>query len=165
MEPIKILFVCMGNICRSPTGEGVFKHYVDEQGLNARFHIDSAGTIGYHTGSPADDRMSAAAARRGYQLLSVARQVSAQDLEQFDLIIAMDADNLRDLESIAGGRREDIRLLGSFLPGITGNHDAPSVPDPYYGGAAGFEQVLDMIEDACAGILGYSMDLANREAG
>lgn len=163
MEPIKVLFVCMGNICRSPTGEGVFKHYVDEQGFNAQFHIDSAGTIGYHAGSPADERMCVAAERRGYLLQSIARQVDEADLELFDLIVAMDADNLRDLESIAGGPRDHIRLLGSFLPDVTGNDDAPSVPDPYYGGAAGFEQVLDMIEHACPGILEHSFSLAGRE--
>ena len=163
MEPIKVLFVCMGNICRSPSGEGVFKHYVDEQGLNAQFQIDSAGTIGYHAGSPADERMTIAAERRGYQLLSIARQVKDADLDSFDLIVAMDADNLRDLEHLAGGPRDDIRLLGSFLPGVTGNDDAPSVPDPYYGGAAGFEQVLDMIEHACPGILEHSLGLTARE--
>ena len=155
MDKVKVLFVCMGNICRSPTGEGVFKHFVDERGLNTRFQIDSAGTIGYHSGAPADARMSEAAARRGYQLLSIARQVEQSDLYEFDLIVAMDGDNLRALEAMAGGPREDIRLLGSFLPGVSGNHDAPSVPDPYYGGAAGFEQVLDMIESACDTLLDH----------
>ena len=103
--------------------------------------------------------MSEAAARRGYQLLSIARQVEHGDLDDFDLIVAMDTDNLRELEAMAGGPRDDIRLLGSFLPDIAGNHDAPSVPDPYYGGAAGFEQVLDMIENACEGLLTHCEEL------
>ena len=160
MSPIKVLFVCMGNICRSPSGEGVFKHFVNERGLNSAFHVDSAGTIGYHAGSPADARMRAAAEKRGYQLLSISRQVTNEDFEVFDLIVAMDADNLRDLESLAGGPRDYIRMLGSFLPGVGGNHDAPSVPDPYYGGDAGFEQVLDMIEQACDGLLAHCVNLA-----
>ena len=164
MERIGVLFVCMGNICRSPTGEGVFKHYVDEQGLNDRFHIDSAGTIGYHAGAPADARMSAAAAARGYELSSIARQVRADDLDEFDVIIAMDADNLRELEMLAGGPREDIRLLGSFLSDAGAAHDAPSVPDPYYGGPDGFERVLDMIEDACEAVFAHCMSLARAKS-
>ena len=159
MEKIRVLFVCMGNICRSPTGEGVFKHHVNERGLNSRFEIDSAGTIGTHAGANADERMSAAAERRGYQLLSRARQVTREDLDTFDLIIAMDQDNLSVLVGLAGGPRENIRLLGSFLPDVADYKTAPSVPDPYYGGAAGFEQVLDMIESASEGISNYCLAL------
>ncbi|MEM7466386.1 MAG: low molecular weight protein-tyrosine-phosphatase [Pseudomonadota bacterium] len=157
METISVIFICMGNICRSPTGEGVFKHYVDERGLNAQFLIDSAGTIGYHAGSPADGRMRDAAARRGYDLLSIARQVTVIDLENFDLIIAMDQENLSALENMAGGPRDNIRMLGSFLPSVSTDEAPPSVPDPYYGGEAGFEEVLDMIEAACEGILSYCL--------
>ena len=163
MKPIKVLFVCMGNICRSPTGEGVFKHFVDERGLNTRFFIDSAGTIGYHSGANADPRMQEAAAGRGYDLTSVARQVSEEDLNTFDLIVAMDKDNLADLEHRAGGQREHIRLLGSFLPEVENVGDVPSVPDPYYGGAAGFEEVLDMIESACGGILAHCLTLPTHQ--
>ena len=159
MEKIRVLFVCMGNICRSPTGEGVFKHFVDEQGLNGRFEIDSAGTIGHHVGASADARMASSAARRGYTLLSKARQVNAEDLLSFDLVIAMDRDNLADLETLAGGARENICLLGSYLPGVTNEQTAPSVPDPYYGGDAGFEEVLDMIEAACPNILAHCLKL------
>ena len=159
MEKIRVLFVCMGNICRSPTGEGVFKHFIDERGLNDRFHIDSAGTIGHHVGAGADPRMSVAAERRGYALLSKARQVSAEDLTNFDLIIPMDHDNLYDLESLAGGARDNIRLLGSYLPNVIDNTTAPAVPDPYYGGDAGFEEVLDMIESACENILEHCLEL------
>ena len=143
--------------CRSPTGEGVFKHFVHERGLNAHFMIDSAGTIGYHAGARADARMSEAAARRGYELHSIARQVTREDLVNFDLIVAMDADNLAHLEKLGDGLQAEIRMLGSFLPDVTSTDDSPSVPDPYYGGAAGFEEVLDMIESACEGILEHCL--------
>lgn len=159
MEKIRVLFVCMGNICRSPTGEGVFKHFIDERALNERFEIDSAGTIGHHTGANADSRMSSAAAKRGYELLSRARQVAVEDLNSFDLIIAMDHDNLADLQRLAGGPRDNIRLLGSYLPNASGNQEAPPVPDPYYGGDAGFEEVLDMIEAACDSMLEHCLKL------
>ena len=132
---------------------------MNERGLNERFEIDSAGTIGHHTGANADSRMSVAADRRGYELLSRARQVTAEDLSVFDLIIPMDHDNLADLERLAGGPRDHIRLLGSYLPDVAGNLDAPPVPDPYYGGEAGFEEVLDMIEASCDNILEHSLKL------
>ena len=150
---VSVLFVCMGNICRSPAAEGVFRYYVDQQGSAENFYIDSAGTIDYHSGNPADPRMRAAAASRGYNLTSVSRQVAPEDLDEFDLIVAMDRDNLWYLEELAGGPRPDIRLLGSFLPEHQGNPEqAPQVPDPYYGGSQGFEDVLDMLERACPGI-------------
>jgi len=158
MSNKRILFVCMGNICRSPAGEGVFRALVDERGLADVIDIDSAGTIGYHAGSPADMRMQVAARQRGYELTSIARQVTRADLEDYDLVIAMDRENLLDLESLAGDRkscRAELRMLGSFLEGVDSSADAPDVPDPYYGGEAGFERVLDMIEAACPAILEY----------
>ena len=152
-EHASILFVCMGNICRSPAAEGVFRYYVNQQGAAEDFYIDSAGTIDYHSGNPADPRMREAAARRGYTLTSVSRQVTPEDLEEFDLIVAMDGDNLWYLEELAGGPQTNIRLLGSFLPGYQGHPgQAPGVPDPYYGGPQGFEDVLDMLERACPGM-------------
>lgn len=154
MSQKRVVFVCMGNICRSPTGEGVLRAMVERRGLSDRIAIDSAGTISYHAGNPADGRMRAAAARRGYDLTSIARQVTPADLTDFDLVLAMDRDNLDDLERLHGGPADHIRLFGSFLDG----HDAdsaPDVPDPYYGGAAGFEQVLDMIEAACPAIIDH----------
>lgn len=156
---ISVLFVCMGNICRSPSGEGVFKHYVKQQGAMDRFRIDSAGTYAYHVGKPADQRMRQAASQRGYNLDSIARKVEQQDLEQFDLVVPMDSDNLHDLHTLAGGKQPHIRLLGSFLDGHEGNTTAPSVPDPYYGGMDGFETVLDMIEQACPGMFAYCLQL------
>ncbi len=145
-----ILFVCMGNICRSPTGEGVFRAHAEAAG-QAHVRIDSAGTTSHHVGERADPRMRAAAARRGYDLTSRSRRVVAADFEAFDLIIAMDRDNLRDLLELQqrGGGAAEVRLLSAFLPdGIP-----EDVPDPYYGGAAGFETVLDLIETACPALL------------
>lgn len=152
-QSIEILFVCMGNICRSPTGEGIFRRYVDAAGLIDRIHIDSAGTIAAHTGKPADPRMCAAAARRDYTLDSIARAVVSDDFARFDLIIVMDHDNYRDLLSRAPGRTDHIEMLGRFLPGVDANAVAPPVPDPYYGGAAGFDHVIDLIEQACPALL------------
>ncbi|MEQ8289635.1 MAG: low molecular weight protein-tyrosine-phosphatase [Gammaproteobacteria bacterium] len=161
---INVLFVCMGNICRSPSGEGVFRHYVEQRGETERFWIDSAGTYAYHVGQPADKRMRQVAAQRGYSLDSIARKVELEDLEKFDLVVPMDSDNLYDLESLAGGAQPHIRLLGSFLDGHDGNNSAPSVPDPYYGGMDGFEIVLDMIEQACPGMFAHCLRLQDEKA-
>lgn len=152
---VNVLFVCMGNICRSPAGEGVFKQYVEEQNCADDFFIDSAGTIGYHEGKPADARMREAAERRAYNLTSTSRKFSYGDFEEFDLIIAMDRDNLDDIRSMTHQPHEHIYLLGSFLPGKN-QHNAPDVPDPYYGGEEGFDTVLDMIEQACPNILAFT---------
>lgn len=161
---VSVLFVCMGNICRSPTGEGVFRHYVDNAGYGDAILVDSAGTIDYHAGNPADPRMQQAASRRGYSLTSIARQVNSEDLKNFDLVVAMDSDNLHHLEYLANGKKEHIRMLGSFLEGAVNDSTATSVPDPYYGGEEGFEDVLDMIEEACPGMLEFCLKLLAREA-
>ncbi len=156
---VSVLFVCMGNICRSPTGEGVFRHHVEQHGLKDQIVIDSAGTIAYHTGNPADHRMQLAASRRGYSLDSIARQVTRDDINTFALIVAMDDDNLAELEHLAGGQQDHIRMLGSFLADANDERIGRSVPDPYYGGTDGFEQVLDMIEQACPAMLQHCQDL------
>ena len=161
MPPVKILFVCMGNICRSPAGEGVFQHYVQQNNLSDQIKIDSAGTHAYHVGDQADARMRTTAAKRGYDLTSIARQVNPQDIDEFDLIVAMDHDNLQGLQQVAGSGKPHIKMLGSFLDGKT-DDTAPSVPDPYYGGQQGFEIVLDMIENACPAMLQHCQDLLNR---
>ncbi len=147
---VSVLFVCMGNICRSPTAEGVFRHLVAEAGLEERFEIDSAGTHAYHVGEPPDKRALQAAARRGFSLESIrARRVAPEDFERFHHIIAMDQDNLVMLhEQAEAGQREKIRLLLEFASG-----PETEVPDPYYGGATGFERVLDLVEDASRGLL------------
>jgi protein-tyrosine phosphatase len=144
-----VLFVCLGNICRSPTAEGVMRHLVAERGLDGAVWIDSAGTGDYHVGEAADPRMREAAAARGYRLDSRARQVTPEDFERFDLVVAMDRDNLLDLHRLAGRRRDRVRLFSDFLA-----DGAPrDVPDPYFGGARGFEEVLDLIETGCPVIL------------
>ncbi|QEG41651.1 low molecular weight protein-tyrosine-phosphatase [Roseimaritima ulvae] len=145
----RVLFVCLGNICRSPTGEAVLRQVAAAQ--NAELAIDSAGTIGAHAGEPADARMRQAASRRGYQLDSLARQVTRQDLRDHDLVIAMDRQNYNDLLNLAGGAGDRICMLSDFLDDL---QDWPQdVPDPYYGGSDGFEYVLDMIEAACPQII------------
>jgi len=147
---IRVLFVCMGNICRSPTAEGVFRHHAEEAGLSGRLHIDSAGTHAYHTGEQPDRRARAAAERRGMSLEGIkARRVVTDDFEHFDYIIAMDEDNLVRLRDEAPTEhRAELRLFLEF-----GASDEREVPDPYYGGAAGFERVLDLVEEASRGLL------------
>ena len=149
-EKVSVLFVCMGNICRSPTAEGVFRHHVAEAGLEDRFEIDSAGTHAYHVGEPPDRRAQEAATRRGFSLAEIrARRVAADDFERFHYIIAMDEDNLAMLhEQADGAHRDKIRLFLEF-----GTGPETEVPDPYYGGATGFERVLDLVEDASRGLL------------
>ena len=148
-EKVAILFVCMGNICRSPTAEGVFRHIVAEAGLEDLFEIDSAGTHAYHVGEPPDRRAQQAAARRGFTLSHLrARRVAPEDFERFHHIIAMDRDNLVMLHEQAGAvHRDKVRLFLDF-----GSGPETEVPDPYYGGATGFERVLDLVEDASRGL-------------
>jgi protein-tyrosine phosphatase len=140
----------MGNICRSPTAEGVFRHFVQEAGLADRIKIDSAGTHAYHTGEPADRRASAAAERRGYSLAACrARRVQAEDFENFNYIVAMDRLNHVTLIDRADAEHHDkIRLFLEFS-----SAEEDEVPDPYYGGAAGFDKVLDLVEEASRGLL------------
>ena len=150
-EKVSVLFVCMGNICRSPTAEGVFRYHAEQAGQDERLHIDSAGTHAYHTGEPPDRRARAAAERRGMSLEGIrARRVNAEDFELFDFIIAMDEDNLERLRSEAPEEhRAKLRLFLEF-----GESAEREVPDPYYGGSAGFERVLDLVEEASRGLLG-----------
>lgn len=153
----KILFVCLGNICRSPSAEAVFAHYVNEKGLADQYLIESAGISGYHQGELPDARMRSHAARRGYKLESLSRQVRADDFDHYDLIIAMDHSNrdaLRDLAPSLEGQAK-IRLMTDFMPDSLYDH----VPDPYYGGAEGFELVLDMLEEASAGLFAYTQSI------
>jgi protein-tyrosine phosphatase len=151
MKEASVLFVCMGNICRSPTAEGVFRDLVMHAGLDRAIHIDSAGTHAYHIGKSPDPRASAAAAQRGYDLSTLrGRQVSEQDFLIFDYILAMDEDNLSNLKRICPAGHE--HKVSLFLE-HSRNFSQREVPDPYYGGAQGFEHVLDMVEDAAQGLL------------
>jgi len=147
---VKVLFVCLGNICRSPTAEAVFRHQVQAAGLEGRIHIDSAGTADWHRGKAPDGRSCQFAGRRGYDLAPLrARQVCVEDFQQFDLILAMDHDNLEHLRQMQPvGTRAELDL---FLKRFDLGCDA--VPDPYYGGDDGFEHVLDLVEQASAALL------------
>ncbi len=150
----RVLFVCLGNICRSPAAEGVFLHLLARAGLERRYLVDSAGTAGWHVGKPADPRMVAAAGRRGIQLPSRARRLVPADLARFDHILTMDDDNLAKVEALArhhagGESRAVVEPLVRYCRRLT----ASEVPDPYYGGEEGFERVLDLLDDACEGLL------------
>lgn len=145
----KVLFVCMGNICRSPAGEAVMQRYADEFGVDVE--VESAGTHDYHVGEQADNRMQAAAEARGYELSGRGRQVTPADLDpsRFDLVLAMDTKNHSILLEMAKGAKSHIRLFGDYLDDNWPN----DVPDPYYGEQEGFDQVLDMLEEGCPIIL------------
>ena len=147
---MRVLFVCMGNICRSPTAEGVMRRLLEDEGLDVE--IDSAGTGGWHAGEPPDERATLAARRRGVTLEGAARQVRPEDFRRFDLLIALDRSNLRELLARAPDEEaaEKVRLLREFDPAADGDLD---VPDPYYGGDRGFETVLDMVEASCRGLI------------
>jgi len=150
---VKVLFVCLGNICRSPTAEGVFRRTVERAGLLDRIEIDSAGTHAYHVGAPPDLRAQAAARRRGIDLSPLrGRQARRSDIENFDYILAMDEENYQNLLAICPpGLEEKIRLMLEFAP----QRPEREVPDPYYGGDRGFDHVLDMIEEAADGLLAH----------
>jgi protein-tyrosine phosphatase len=150
---LRILFVCLGNICRSPTAEAVLRAIAAREARELFVETDSAGTAGYHIGEPPDERSQAAARRRGYDLSALrARIVGPQDFEQFDLLLAMDRDNLAVLRSRAPvACRDRVRLFLDFAP----EQGTAEVPDPYYGGANGFEEVLDLIEAAARGLLAH----------
>ena len=147
-----LLFVCMGNICRSPAAENVMRHVLKRESLSEQFELDSAGTIGFHTGKSPDTRMSKAARLRGFPTAGSARQVSPADLNLFDWILVMDRENLEDVESLArkhGAGKARIALFCDFCK----KYDDSEVPDPYYGGPEGFEKVLDLLEDGCENLV------------
>jgi protein-tyrosine phosphatase len=151
MVKINILFVCMGNICRSPTAEAVFKHYVVQAGLEQRIHSDSAGTHAYHIGEPPDARAQRHAAQRGYDLSALrARRVVSDDFVRFDVLLAMDEHNLSLL--VRDCPQMHTEKLALFMQ-YSASGEAIAVPDPYYGGASGFERALNMAEDAAQGLL------------
>lgn len=148
-QTISILFVCMGNICRSPAAEGIFRQMVADAGLEDQIEIDSAGTHSYHVGRPADERMRQSAASRGYQLDSIARRLVVEDFERFDLIITMDEDNYDQAMALRPGHGAHVVRLVDYCE----ISDVDEVPDPYYGGEAGFHTVIDILEDACFNLL------------
>ncbi|MFO1064628.1 MAG: low molecular weight protein-tyrosine-phosphatase [Pirellulales bacterium] len=147
--PVSVLFVCLGNICRSPAAEGVFQHWVQSRGLQDRIVVDSAGTSSFHIGEPADRRMIEAARERGYELTSRSRQAVSRDYQRFDRIIAMDRNNYRELAKLFGEPSSKLRLLSDYLD----DSWPREVPDPYYGESDGFRYVLEMLEAAAPRIL------------
>lgn len=149
--PYKLLFVCLGNICRSPAAENIMNHLIAEANLSNQFLCDSAGTSNYHIGSPPDQRMTSAARRRGIQMIGQARQLQRSDLEEFDLILAMDRYNYQDILSLdpSGKHQGKVKLICDFAS----QYSTKDVPDPYYGGRDGFERVLDLLFDSCQGLL------------
>ncbi|MDE6310849.1 MAG: low molecular weight phosphotyrosine protein phosphatase [Muribaculaceae bacterium] len=148
-NPLRVLFVCLGNICRSPAAEGVMRKIVDENGASSRWIIDSAGTGNYHIGDLPDKRMRVHALRRGYELTHRCRQVHESDFEDFDIIVGMDAQNIRNLRRLAPTPEAEAKIvsMADFVRNLATRYD--HIPDPYYEGAEGFELVLDLLEDAC----------------
>ncbi len=151
MGQVKVLFVCTGNICRSPTAEGVFKHFVTQAGMEEQILSDSAGTHDYHLDEPPDSRSQRAAAKRGYDLAALrGRQVTRRDFDEFDYVLAMDEANLKLLERLCPpSHAHKLKLFLEF----SGDPTVREVPDPYYGGAQGFERVLDLVEQASRDLL------------
>ena len=153
---MRLLFVCLGNICRSPTAEGTMRMLVQQASLDGEVTLDSAGTGGWHVGEPPDMRAILAARARGIELNGVAREVTRTDFADFDLVLAMDRSNMRALRRLAPSEdaREKVRLLREFDPASAGATDL-DVPDPYYGAAGGFDEVLDLVQAACTGLLDH----------
>lgn len=149
----KLLFVCLGNICRSPAAENIMNHLIVQAGLSDRIICDSAGTSSYHIGSSPDRRMSAAASIRGIAMKGRARQFKVTDFENYDLILAMDKDNYLDILALDPSQqyRDKVKLMCEFAT----RHQIQEVPDPYYGGREGFEKVIDLLLDSCEGLLEY----------
>jgi protein-tyrosine phosphatase len=149
--PTRLLFVCMGNICRSPAAEGIMNHLLRQANLQEQYICDSAGTIGYHRGSPPDERMQLAAKKRGIILTGRARQFARSDFENFDLILTMDRQNYWDVlaQDSENQYGHKVKMMCEFCR----TYPYKEVPDPYYGGAEGFELVLDLLTDACSGLL------------
>ncbi|HOI26215.1 MAG TPA: low molecular weight protein-tyrosine-phosphatase [Paludibacteraceae bacterium] len=150
---LHILFVCLGNICRSAAAEGIMKDKLEKNGLSDSVYVDSAGILSVHQGDKADARMRAHAERRGYDLTSISRPVKFDDFEKFDLIIGMDDSNVDDLmdRAVTLEHQKKIHKMTEFSK----KYDDKYVPDPYYGGASGFEMVLDLLEDSCDGLIDY----------
>jgi protein-tyrosine phosphatase len=159
--PTRLLFVCLGNICRSPLAESVFRHLAREHGVEDEFHIDSAGTSGYHAGSSPDRRSVATARGRGVEVIGRSRQLTEADLHEFDLVVVMDAENLAEVNALhaAVGAAARVHRLREWDP----EPDDYDVPDPYFGGPHGFERVHDLVHRSCEALLGHL--LAERRSG
>ncbi|MGB3514217.1 MAG: low molecular weight protein-tyrosine-phosphatase [Microcoleaceae cyanobacterium] len=154
--PYKLLFVCLGNICRSPSAENIMNHLIETSNLRELIVCDSAGTGGYHIGSPPDSRMTYAAKMQGINLQGAARKFQVEDFDNFDLILTMDKENYRDVLRLdtAGKYGDKVRLMCDFCR----HFDVKEVPDPYYGGKDGFDYVIEILLDACEGLLDYTIE-------
>ncbi|NJO40816.1 MAG: low molecular weight phosphotyrosine protein phosphatase [Cyanobacteria bacterium CRU_2_1] len=152
-QPYTLLFVCLGNICRSPSAENIMNHLIEQHNLRDQIVCDSAGTASYHVGNLPDRRMTAAAAKRGIPLQGRARQLEPHDLAEFDLILAMDQENYDNILALdrQGRYQHKVKMMCEFCR----HHRDKEVPDPYYGGAEGFNYVIDLLLDACEGLLQY----------
>lgn len=156
----KVLFICLGNICRSPSAEAVFNSIVEAHGMGSKYEIDSAGTAGYHAGEPSDIRMQQHAIKRGFRLTSISRKFDPHyDFDHFDIILAMDQDNLYQLKQMARNEKDMAKLY--LMTDFSSSNTYTEVPDPYYGGSKGFETVLDILEDAGLGLFKH---LTNKPA-
>jgi protein-tyrosine phosphatase len=160
---IRVCFVCFGNICRSPTAEGIFRQLVEQAGLEREIGVESAGTSGYHTGDPPDDRSLATAAARGVPLVSRGRKLDARDLMRLDYVLVMDGENLEAIQQLAGGHASPARVMKLlvFHPELP---DESDVLDPYEGGPSGFDDVFDLCEAACRGLLDHIKSAHGLEA-
>ena len=165
-NPIRILFICLGNICRSPMAQTIMQHIVDEAGMTEQFHIDSAGLISYHEGQGADPRMQAHARRHGYHITHLSRPIRTSDFRDFDLIIGMDDSNIDRLRRLSPDLETDkkIHRMTEYLSeACSSSHGggrkgiADHVPDPYYGASEGFEYVIELLEDACQGLFQFTV--------
>ena len=154
----KILFVCLGNICRSPAAEGIFKQKIKERDLEKLFVVDSAGTGSWHVGNLPDQRMRTTALSRGIELTSRARQIEENDLYKFDLILVMDKDNLDAVKSLNKNQKNTINSKIKLILSYSKNSQLDEVPDPYYGGQNGFDKVLDLLDDAMDGLIDSLID-------
>jgi len=154
----KILFVCLGNICRSPAAEGIFKQKIKDRDLENLFVVDSAGTGGWHVGNLADPRMRATALSRGIELTSRSRQIEENDLYEFDYILVMDKDNLHAVKSLSQDQLNPVNSKIKLILSYSKNSQLDEVPDPYYGGQNGFDKVIDLLDDAMDGLIDSLMD-------
>lgn len=156
----RLLFVCLGNICRSPSAENIMSHLIQQRQLGDRVVCDSAGTASYHVGSPPDRRMAQAAKAQGIELVGRARQFDSADFDRFDYILAMDRENYRDIVALApaGQHRDQLRQKVRLMCDFCSSHPDQEVPDPYYGGPEGFSYVISLLQDACEGLLDHLLE-------
>lgn len=159
MSKINVLFVCLGNICRSPSAEAVFKDLLCKNNLENQFYVDSAGTSGFHAGEKADPRMRETAKKRGFEITSISRQFNSDDFNKFDFIIGMDESNIANMSRLSESQDDANKLFK--MTDFASNKEYDHVPDPYYGGPQGFDLVMDLLDDCCKGLLKHIQNEKN----